>query len=94
MERRTFVLSSAGMMLSGRMLSGLSANDTVRVAVLGVNGRGKDHINGYGNLKNVEVAVLCDPDQNVSRQRAAEFEKKFGRQVRTETDLRRVFERG
>ncbi len=92
MERRTFVLSSAGTMLSGRMLSGLSPNDTVRVAVLGVNGRGNDHIHGYGNLKNVEVAVLCDPDQNVSRKRAAEFEKKFGRKVRTETDLRRVFD--
>jgi len=25
----------------------LSANDTIRVAVLGVNGRGKDHIKGF-----------------------------------------------
>ena len=92
MERRTFVLSSAGTMLAGRMLSGQSPNDTVRVAVLGVNGRGVDHIGGFCNLKNVDVAVLCDPDQNVSRKRAAEFEKKYGRPVRTETDLRRVFD--
>jgi predicted dehydrogenase len=74
------------------MLSGQSPNDTVRLAVLGVNGRGADHIGGFSNLKNVEVAVLCDPDENVSRKRAAEFEKKYGRPVRTETDLRRVFD--
>ncbi len=92
MERRTFVLTSAGTLLSSRFMAGQSPNETVRVAVLGVNGRGADHIGGFSSLKNVAVAVLCDPDQNVSRKRAAEFEQKYGRKVRTETDLRRVFD--
>jgi hypothetical protein len=39
------------------------ANDRIRVAVLGVNGRGKSHIEetmGLSEKSNVEVAVLCD----------------------------------
>lgn len=68
------------------------ANDRLRLAVLGVNGRGKNHIAGFMNLENVEVATLCDPDQNVSGQRAKEFEEKYGKKVSTEQDLRKVYE--
>ena len=68
------------------------ANDRVRVAVLGVNGRGKDHIAGFSQLPNVEVVTLCDADNVVSAQRAAEFEKKYGRKVQTQQDLRKVFD--
>lgn len=91
MQRRTFLL--AGAAAAGGKLSGQnSPNDTIRVAVLGVNGRGRDHIEGFQKLKNVEVAVLCDPDRNLAASRAAAFEKAYGRAVRTETDLRRVFD--
>ena len=93
MQRRTFIFTSAGAAVTDRLARGAeSPNDTVRVAVLGVNGRGRDHIGGFAGLKNVQVAVLCDPDQNVARRRAAEFEKRYGRPVKTETDLRRVFD--
>ncbi len=78
--------------MASRLGFSKSPNDTVRLAVLGVNGRGAEHIEGFQPLKNVEIAVLCDPDTNVSEKRAAEFEKKYGKKVRTETDLRRVFD--
>ncbi|MDZ7604560.1 MAG: Gfo/Idh/MocA family oxidoreductase [Cyclobacteriaceae bacterium] len=68
------------------------ANDRVRVAVLGVNGRGGNHIEGYMNLKDVEVVCLCDPDENVSREKAAEFEKTYNKKVATERDLRKVYD--
>ena len=41
------------------------ANDRIRVAVLGVHGRGKSHIRGFMALDNVEVTTLCDPDMQV-----------------------------
>jgi predicted dehydrogenase len=72
-----------------------SANDRLRIAVLGVNGRGKSHIEEIMKLaetSNVEVAVLCDPDMNVLQQRAAEFEKEYGRPVMIEQDFRRTLE--
>jgi len=68
------------------------ANDRIRVAVLGVNGRGTAHIAGYGGIEGVEVTTLCDPDLAVARKRAGEFEKKFGRQVAVVQDLRKVFD--
>jgi len=68
------------------------ANDRLRIAVLGVNGRGQNHIAGFMEQNNVEVATLCDPDQNISGIRAKEFEKKYGKKVSTEQDLRKVYE--
>lgn len=68
------------------------ANDKVRVAVLGVNGRGKNHIAGYQPLNDVEVACLCDPDDVVLQERAKDFEEKYGKKVKTEMDLRKVFD--
>lgn len=71
------------------------ANDRIRVAVLGVNGRGKSHIEEIMDLSqkaNVEVAVLCDPDMNVLQERAADFEKKYGKKVMIEQDFRKTYE--
>ncbi|MBN8822998.1 MULTISPECIES: Gfo/Idh/MocA family oxidoreductase [unclassified Spirosoma] len=68
------------------------ANDRVRVAVIGVNGRGKDHIQGFSKLKDVEVVTLCDVDSNVLQERAADFEKKYNRKVQTIGDLRQVYD--
>jgi hypothetical protein len=45
-SRRSFVLGAGGAAIS-LMAGKASANSRVRVAVLGVNGRGKDHINGF-----------------------------------------------
>jgi predicted dehydrogenase len=68
------------------------ANDRIRAAVLGVYGRGKNHIEGMQRLDNVEIACLCDPDSEVLAQRAGEFQEKYGLKVKTEKDLRRVFD--
>jgi len=71
------------------------ANDRIRVAVFGVNGRGKSHIEeimGLSEKSNVEVAVLCDPDMKVLQTRAADFEKKYGRKVMIEQDFRNTLE--
>jgi predicted dehydrogenase len=70
----------------------LSANDKLRIAVLGVHGRGKAHIEGIMKQPDAEVAMLCDPDLSVARQRAGDFESKFGRKVAIEQDLRKVFD--
>ncbi len=91
-SRRAFVLSAGGAI--AHLAAGkASANDKIRIAVIGVNGRGKDHIAGFQALPDAEVAMFCDPDRNHLAARVADFEKKYGRKVPVETDLRRVFER-
>ncbi|MDG3004673.1 Gfo/Idh/MocA family protein [Paludisphaera mucosa] len=42
-----------------------SANETIRVAVVGVKGRGMDHVDGFSRQPNVKVAAICDIDENV-----------------------------
>jgi predicted dehydrogenase len=69
-----------------------SANSRIRVAVLGVNGRGRDHIFGFNALPNAEVVMLCDPDSNLLAERAEQFETRYRRKVQTEQDLRKVFD--
>ena len=89
--RRTFVLSSGAAVLT-QAAGKAEANDRVRVAVLGVHGRGQDHIAGIQKLPDAEVALLCDPDMRVAEERAGQFAAKYGRRPKIEQDLRRVFD--
>jgi len=66
--------------------------DRIRVAILGVNGRGKDHIRGLLPQADAEIVALCDPDHQVLGQQAAELEKRTGKPLRREQDLRRIFD--
>jgi len=71
------------------------ANDRIRIAVLGINGRGKTHIEeimGLSKKANVEVAAICDPDMDLLRNVSADFEKTYGRKVLTEQDFRKTYE--
>ncbi|WP_375444869.1 Gfo/Idh/MocA family protein [uncultured Fibrella sp.] len=72
--------------------SAFGANDRLRIAVIGLNGRGKDHISGFSKLYNVEVATLCDVDDVVLRKSASEFEEKYKKKVKMEQDLRKVYD--
>jgi predicted dehydrogenase len=40
-------------------------NDVLRVAVLGLNGRGQSHLGGYLGRKDCEIVAVCDPDETV-----------------------------
>lgn len=99
LSRRTFIRQSAtagaALAFAAPMIVPshvFGANDRVRVAVLGVNGRGQDHIQNFMKLPNVEVATLCDPDDVILQQRAKEFQEKHGKKVKTEQDFRKVFD--
>ncbi|KAA0134213.1 gfo/Idh/MocA family oxidoreductase [Gimesia benthica] len=94
--RRSFLQTSAGAVAATSLLSNTAradVNGKIRVAVLGVNGRGRTHIKAVGDVEGADVVLLCDPDEQVLAKRAAEFEKKYGRKVETETDMRKVFDR-
>ncbi|OJW10919.1 MAG: hypothetical protein BGO49_25775 [Planctomycetales bacterium 71-10] len=42
-----------------------SANETIRVGVVGVKGRGMSHVEGFSEQPNVKVTAICDIDENV-----------------------------
>ena len=43
----------------------IGANDDIRYAVVGFNGRGKDHIKGLSTVKGTRLVALCDVDSTV-----------------------------
>jgi len=99
LSRRKFIKNASGAIAAATIAAPLyvpqkvfGSNDKIRAAVLGVNGRGKGHIESLMNLENVEVVTLCDPDQNVLDKRATEFEVKYSKKVALEQDLRKVFD--
>jgi predicted dehydrogenase len=55
----------------------LGANDRLRIAVAGVNGRGSNHIDGWLEQDNVEVAYLIDPDRRVLNARLEGLKNKL-----------------
>ncbi len=63
---KTTALASAGAALSARSWAQVSgANDTVRVAVAGLNGRGKEIAANFRAMPGVRVVALCDVDTAV-----------------------------
>ena len=70
-SRRHFMGVSAAL-VAGAMASGraFGANNRIRVCVAGCNGRGGSHIEGFGAIKDCEIAALCDPDSKVLEAKA------------------------
>ena len=68
------------------------ANDRIRIAILGVNGRGGDHMESLSKQQNVAVTTLCDPDMNVLKQRAQQYEEKYKQKFAIEQDFRKVYD--
>ncbi len=68
------------------------ANDRLRIAVVGLHGRGWDHVTEIAPHKDVEIAAFCDIDENVLRERVAHAEKMGLPKPATFVDLRRLLE--
>ena len=99
LNRRNFLQSTAagaGLLLTGTVASGAiqGANDRVRIAVAGLNGRGRDHINGWLGQENVEIAYLIDPDEKVLAQTLKMVQDKTDGKFKVKgvTDVRQALE--
>ena len=86
--RRHFLKTAATLTLITRPERIFGANDRVRIGVCGVRGRGKDHIEAFGKVPNVEIAALCDVDESILNKRRNEA----GGRVRTFADVRRLLD--
>jgi predicted dehydrogenase len=91
MNRRYFLMGTAAS-AALRPSSLASANNTIRVAIAGVRGQGNSHIREYSGMKNVEIAALCDIDEQVLDQRLGEIEKTGAKRPARHFDFRKVLE--
>lgn len=67
-------------------------SEILRVAVVGLNGRGGAHLAQFGGRKDCEIAALVDVDEVVVNRRADEIEKSKGKRPATYADLRKCLE--
>jgi predicted dehydrogenase len=99
LNRRDFLETSsqavrgvAAAVILGRSARTFAANDTIRVAVVGLHGRGMDHISGFHKQDGVKIVALCDVDEGVLRERASHYEGLSGHPVKCYRDMREVFD--
>ena len=95
-NRRTFLktaaLGPAIATLSARSWAQVAgANNDIRVAVIGLNGRGQNHLSSLKALRGVRIAAICDVDTVVLEKTAAQLAKD-GITPEKFTDLRKLFE--
>jgi predicted dehydrogenase len=94
--RRSFLkqtaLGAGVLALSARSWAAVAgANQDIRMAVVGFNGRGKDHINAWTKIKGVRLTALCDVDSQVLEAEASRLGS-AGHVVETYTDIRQLLE--
>lgn len=94
-HRRHFLKASAGLLAAPAFAANKRGpNDRIRVAIVGLRGRGRNHITAFHELaaQNVEIAAMCDVDSTLLAQRVSAYQKESGKKVETATDMRRIFD--
>lgn len=94
--RRSFLtkaaLATATMSWTARSWSQVSgANSDIRVATVGFNGRGENHISELSKTAGVRYTALCDVDEAVLKGGASRLSKDGG-QIETFTDIRKLLD--
>lgn len=99
LNRREFVkqsalLAGATFAIGGTKSSGniLGANESIRVACAGLNGRGAAHVGAYAGMKGVEITYLVDPDQRTFAARAKTIKEKSGVTPKEIADIREALD--
>jgi len=94
-SRRDFLKTGAGVAALSSIVRPervLGANDRVRLAVCGLRGRGMDHVKRFSKVSGVEIAAVCDIDENVLGTRLKDIEKLDLTKPRTFIDVRKLLE--
>ena len=104
-KRRDFikksVLGTAGLAIGGMGFNSKSyasiigSNERINLAVIGIRGQGRGHINKWCTLKdnrNVRLKTICDVDEQFFSERSKIVLDETGVKPLTEWDMRKVFD--
>ncbi len=70
----------------------LGANDRIHVAVIGLGGRGGNHVDSYLGIETCRVAALCDVNQAAIEKAQARVQRSAQEAPKSYDDMRKVFE--
>ena len=82
-------LTVAGTKASGKVLG---ANDTIRMGVAGIHGRGGSHIGAFGGMEKVQVTHLIDPDTNLFAGKVDSIRNQSGNTPKCFADIREALD--
>ncbi len=89
---RRYFFHSAGMALTAAQATRvMGANDRIQVGIVGLGGRGQDHIKTYLTLPEANIAALCDVNQEALERSQATVQKATQNKPKGYTDMREVF---
>jgi predicted dehydrogenase len=91
MNTRRGFLGMAGVGLAAGWRAS-AANDSLNLAVIGLGGRGRDHLHEFLKRPDVRIAALCDVDQAALERAQSEVEKSTGKRPKGYSDMRGVFD--
>src|SRR5574341_922618 len=86
LNRRHFLMGAS------LALPALGANDRVNIGVVGLRGRGRDHIDEFARQPGARVAAVCDIDDAQIERAVALVEKVQGSKPKTYRDLRQLLD--
>jgi len=87
---KTAATVAAGAGTFGINRLGQTASDEIRIGVMGLHGRGKDHINGWCNVAGVRVVALCDVDTSLFEGCVQIVQQKQSHKPKTFDDIRKL----
>ena len=70
----------------------VAANDKVDVAIIGLGGRGRNHMDLYAKLPDANIIAICDVNQAALERGQAQVEKATGKKPKGYADMRQVFD--
>ena len=86
-SRRKFLAAGAAFSLGGV----LGANEKLNVGIVGIGGRGNDHIKTYATLPDARIVALCDVNQAALERGQASVLKLTGVTPKGYDDMRKMF---
>lgn len=90
MWTRRHFFQGAAMALAATRVAG--ANDSIRIGVIGIGGRGRDHVQSFLQIPSAQITGLCDVNQ-AARERAQSILAKAGAPKAEEfTDMRKMLD--
>jgi predicted dehydrogenase len=70
----------------------VSANDKIRIGLIGCKGMGWSNLSSFLKIPEVDVVALCDVDSNVLNERAAQLSTMTGKKPQLYNDFRKLIE--
>jgi predicted dehydrogenase len=92
LSRRSFIAGSAALAAATYAGAAAKPNDRIRLAIMGVHGRGTQLLRGFGKLEDVEVTHIIDPDENLFASTMKAARDAGQKEPKTEKDVRRVLD--